>query len=106
MLPATERRSITGRWNTMARLIGGTPATPSQVTWPRDGGIRPMARRNIVVLPAPLGPIRTVGAPEWIASDARSRTVTAPALTVTSWKRIGRWEGGGRIVISPAVRGR
>src|SRR4051812_30122325 len=98
MLPATLRRSMTGRWNTMARLIGGTPATPPQVTWPCDGGNRPIAARNSVVLPEPFGPISTVGAPGWMTSDTRSSTVTVPVATVTSSNRIGRSEGGARML--------
>ena len=35
--PAALRRSITGRWNTMARRVGGTCSRPPQVTRPRDG---------------------------------------------------------------------
>ena len=43
---------------------------------PRVGGTRPMAARSSVVLPAPLGPISTVGAPGAIVSVRRSRIVT------------------------------
>ena len=54
---------MTGRWNTMARRVGGTPVRPPQVTCPPVGATSPIATRSSVVLPAPFGPISTVGAP-------------------------------------------
>src|SRR5882724_11884986 len=109
MLAATLRRSITGRWNTMARRTGGTSATPSQVTRPMDGGTRPIATRNSVVLPEPFGPISTVGGPGQMASDTRSSTVTWPvpwpARMVTSSKRIGRSAGMARILSRQPLAG-
>ena len=76
MLAAAERRSITGRWNTMARRCGAACAMPPQVTRPDVGSIKPMARRISVVLPEPLGPISTVGAPDINVSEMPSRIVT------------------------------
>src|SRR5437868_15509837 len=98
MLASTLRRSITGRWNTMARRFGGASVTPSQVTRPADGGMSPIATRSSVVLPEPFGPISTVGAPGQMVSDRRSSTITAPALMVTSSKRIGRSAGMARML--------
>jgi len=70
------RRSITGRWKTMARRVGGDSSRPSQIMCPREGGMRPMAARRSVVLPDPLGPIKTVGAPGRILNETRSRIAT------------------------------
>ena len=70
------------------------------------GGISPMAARSSVVLPAPFGPIRTVGCPGKMSSDTRSRIVTSPARTPTSEQTIGRSEAGARMFIPRSVRRR
>ena len=71
MLPAALRRSMAGRWNTMARRIGGDllAAAPGDAA-ARSGGSNPMRARSSVVLPEPFGPIRTVGAPGGAERDA------------------------------------
>jgi hypothetical protein len=103
-LPAALRRSIVGRWNTMARCVDAACSRPPQVTRPRVGGISPMMSRSSVVLPAPFGPISTVGDPATSASEMRSRIVTPPAETLTSSSTIGRSVTGARMVTPQIVR--
>ena len=90
----------------MARCVGATSSRPPQVTRPRVGGTRPMMSRRSVVLPAPFGPIRTVGDPAASASEIRSRIVTPPATKLTSSSTIGRSVTGARMVIPQIVRRR
>jgi hypothetical protein len=78
-LPDTLRRSITGRWNTMARRVGGTLRRPPKLTCPPVGSTSPMATRISVVLPPPFGPISTVGAPGAKRSETRSRIAVSRA---------------------------
>ena len=69
-LPSAERRSITGRWNTIAcrrRALGAAPATPCR----RVGASRPCSRRSSTLLPAPLAPRMTVRGPASTASETR-----------------------------------
>jgi hypothetical protein len=79
MLPAALRRSMVGRWKTMAHRGGGTSAPP-QVMRPLVGRRSPMASRKRVLLPAPLGPINTV-----MASVARS---SETASMIASWRTV------------------
>ena len=65
-----------------------------------------MARRSNVVLPAPFGPMMTVGDPVANSSETLSRSVTLPATALTSWNTIGRSETGARMVIPHIVRRR
>ena len=53
-----------------------------------------MAARNSVVLPAPFGPIRTVGAPGASVSETPSRIVTAPATMSRLREHDGQVGGG------------
>ena len=78
----------------MALRAGGEIARPPHVMRPREGGIRPMAARKRVVLPEPLGPIRTVGGPARMLIEIRSRIVTSPARIPTSENTMGRSEAG------------
>jgi hypothetical protein len=106
MLDAALRRSITGRWNTIARRVGAMFSRPPQVTRPREAARRPMASRSSVVLPAPFGPMMTVGGPAANLSETLSRSVTLPTETLTSSSMIGRSQTGARIVIPQIVRRR
>src|SRR5690242_18271174 len=81
----------------MARRFGTPIAWPPQLRPPRDGARSPMARRSSVVLPEPFGPISIVGAPSESVRVMRSRMVTAPTVTLTSWNSIGRLASGGCI---------
>ena len=67
---------------------------PPQVTRPREGAISPMARRSSVVLPAPFGPISTVGAPGRQASAksgrGSSRRAAVDAHVFEHDRQIGR----------------
>src|SRR5262245_63701950 len=56
-----------------------------------------MMSRRSVVLPAPFGPISTVGDPATSASEMRSRIVTPPAEKLTSSSTIGRSTTGARM---------
>src|SRR6187397_838416 len=106
MFAAALRLNIVGRWNMIARRVGAANSRPPHVTLPEAGAISPIATRSSVVLPDPLGPISTVGAPAPIDNVMRSRIVTARAVIVTLSKAMGRWEEGARMVILPAVRPR
>src|SRR5262249_36412695 len=98
MLPAALRRSIAGRWNTMARCVDAACSRPPQVTRPRVGGISPTISRSSVVLPAPFGPISTVGDPATSTSEMPSRMVTPPAEKLTFPSPVGRSMTGARMV--------
>jgi hypothetical protein len=99
MLAAALRLSITGCWNMIARRVGDDTFRPPQVMRPRDTGRSPIATRRRVVLPEPLGPISTVGAPAEKVSEISSRTAT-PLLTIpTSEKQIGKSESSVRTLI-------
>ena len=63
-----------------------------------------MAARKRVVLPDPLGPIRTVGAPAEIWIEIPSRIVTPPARIPTSESKMGRSEAGIAVLIPSSVR--
>ena len=104
ILAPALRLSIAGRWNTMARRIGGTSSRPPHVMRPREGVVRPIAIRSNVVFPEPFGPIKTVGAPRFSVRVIRSRIVTAPAATVTLSNAIGRSVAGARMFIPPTAR--
>jgi hypothetical protein len=106
MLAAVLRRSITGRWNTIARRVGAASSRPPHVTRPREAAMSPMARRSSVVLPAPFGPMSTVGGPAANFSETLSRSLTLPAATLTSSSTIGRSETGARMLIPQIVRRR
>src|SRR5262249_30405109 len=88
---------MTGRWNTIARRVGGASLRPPQVTRPPVGRTRPMARRSSVVLRAPFGPIRTVGAPATSASEIWSRIGTPRATSETLSSTIGKSARGARM---------
>src|SRR5262249_40765431 len=77
---------------------------PPQLTRPRVGGTSPMMSRSSVVLPAPFGPISTVGDPATSASEMRSMIVTPPAEKLTSSSTIGRSVTGARMVTPQIVR--
>ena len=98
------RRSITGRWKTIARAKGADCATPPQVTWPLDGAINPMAVRRKVVFPEPLGPISTVGAPAPITSYICRRICDPPAPTLTFENSMGKSEMAASLFIRQTVR--
>src|SRR5580704_7176849 len=98
MLAPTDRRSITGRWNTMARRLPSVWSWLPHVTRPRLGGTRPMARRISVLLPEPLGPIRTVGAPPRNATDICATIGTWPASSETLSRTMGNSFDGARMV--------
>ena len=74
--------------------VGGAPASrPPQVTRPRGRRIRPMASRRSVVLPAPFGPISTVGAPGRDRErDGRGSSPRAGEASICS-SMIGRSDG-------------
>ena len=88
----------------MARRAVEAVSRPPQLMVPRVSGVRPMAARNSVVLPAPFGPISRVGAPACSVSDTRSRMVTLPAAMVASVSTIGRSVAGARMLIPRSVR--
>ena len=67
----------------MARCFKSEDSRPPQVMRPPLTGKRLIAARSSVVLPAPLGPISTVGGPGEIVSVMPSRIVSAPAVRVT-----------------------
>jgi hypothetical protein len=97
-LPATERRSITGRWNTMARRAPSVSARPPQVMRPDVGANSPMASRISVLLPAPFGPTSTVGAPASTCSEMPRTRVTSRASADTPSNTSGRSLTGGRML--------
>src|SRR5437762_3499796 len=73
----------------MAQRVPPCACVP-QLTRPDVGVIKPIASRIIVVLPQPLGPSSTVGAPGANVSVTSCRIVAAPATTPTPSKWIGR----------------
>ena len=97
-LAAALRRSITGRWNTMARRVGAQSMRPPQVIRPELGAASPMQSRSRLVLPAPFGPTISVGAPGAIVRLARSISRVPPASSETSSSTSGRSLVGARIV--------
>ena len=99
-LTATLRRSMTGRCSTMARRAGGTLARPPHVTRPLVGWISPIATRSSVVLPAPFGPISTVGAPGISSSETRSRMASSRIRTPISRRTMGTSEASTRISLT------
>src|SRR3982751_2352022 len=56
-------------------------------TLPWSGTSRPATRRSVVVLPAPLGPSRTMNSPLAISSERSSTAVTAPKRLPTRARR-------------------
>src|SRR4051794_11697923 len=68
-----------------AGAVAGVSSTPSSVTVPPSGAIRPTMSRSSVDLPQPLGPISTVVRPGSTVSDVGCSTVTPPYFLVTSW---------------------
>src|SRR5262249_42157656 len=100
-LASAERRSITGRWNTMARLRCGL----SLAHWirPLEGSSRPCMRRMSTLLPAPFAPRITVRGPESSVKDTRSTRARSPATKLTSFTDTGRMELGARIIRSAAA---
>src|SRR6516164_100804 len=64
----------------MSRDPGGSPVTsrPLIVTDPVSGCSSPVISRNVVVLPAPLGPSKTRNSPSFTASDSSRTASTAP----------------------------
>ena len=64
-LARTERRSMTGRWNTMAcrRRPAMAPAANAQCTAPWLGTINPWQSLSSNDFPAPFGPITSVMPP-------------------------------------------
>src|SRR5258706_12323256 len=73
----------------MAQRAPPCGRTP-QLMRPDVGAIKPIASRIIVVLPQPLGPSSTVGAPGAKVSVTSCRIAGAPATTLTPSKWIGR----------------
>ena len=70
-LASAERRSITGRWNTIA-CRRGRASLPRQASLPPIGASRPCISRISTLLPAPLAPRMMVRGPASIAQrDAR-----------------------------------
>ena len=65
---SAERRSITGRWNTIACLRG---ASRRPRTLPDDGASRPCIRRISTLLPAPFAPRMMVLGPASISQRQR-----------------------------------
>ena len=107
--PATERRSSTGRWNTIAcrrriALVGGRPR---QGTVPAVGRSRPCSRRSSRLLPAPFGPMtRSAGRPR---ASGRCRPPAAcrrPRRRARAPRsgRIVRRRLGGAAIRAPAAR--
>src|SRR4051794_12077627 len=72
---------------------------PPQLIEPRLGGMSPIARCRRLVLPEPLGPSRTVGGPEAMASDRSLRIATGSAASETCENTIGRSLWSGSLVI-------
>src|SRR6185437_10429381 len=70
----------------MSRVPGGSRVTsrPLMATVPASGCSSPEINRNVVVLPAPLGPRSTTNSP-WLIASERSRTAsTGPKRLLTS----------------------
>src|ERR1700712_235164 len=88
---------MTGRWNRIARRAGVVSLRPPQLIRPRVGAVSPMQSRSKVVLPAPLGPTMSVGAPGVIARFMPSSSVVAPACNETLSSTRGSSLGGARI---------
>src|SRR3984893_13911461 len=93
---------MTGRWNIMANLSPRGASLPAQSMRPDDGAARPIASLIRVVLPAPFGPIRMVGAPRAISTVRRLAMLAPPATPETSLKLIGRSLCGARMVSTGA----
>src|SRR5262249_28810126 len=98
MLLTAVRRSMTGRWNTMARRVPSVPLLPPQLIVPDVGATSPMPTRISVLLPEPFGPTSTVGPPGPNVSETRSRIVTPPATTDALSSMIGRSLLSARII--------
>ncbi len=64
-LPSAVRHSSsTGFWNTMPISVrGASTVSPSAMTTPLEGAIRPAAIINSVLLPQPLGPTIEMNSP-------------------------------------------
>ena len=78
MFAAAERRSSTGRWNTIACAAGGR-SQPPHVNVAARRREEPCSRRSSVLLPAPLGPRMNVRPPRSIVEvDARRRIGVPP----------------------------
>src|SRR6476620_6377536 len=56
-------------------------------TLPWSGTSRPATRRSVVVLPAPLGPSRTMNSPLAISSERSATALTAPKRLPTPARR-------------------
>src|SRR5262245_5408633 len=69
------------------------------------GASNPIASFKSVVLPEPLGPIRTVGGPVAIESVTLRRIDTPPAVYATSSKQIGRVVARSRMRLSRMTLG-
>src|SRR3972149_9655495 len=84
----------------MASRLPSVTALPPQLTRPDVGIMSAAARRNSVVLPAPWGPMTTVGAPGSSESEMRSRIATPRTTTEACSNTIGRSLAGARIASS------
>src|SRR5471032_324694 len=79
-LASAERRSITGRWNTIA-WSGARVAEPAHRTAPAVGAMRPWSTRSSTLLPAPLGPSTTTRARPSRAKSTLSSAAWPPSVT-------------------------
>jgi hypothetical protein len=79
-LPATERRSSTGRWNTMPwRRRVSSGVRPAQRTSPAPGRSRPWQSFSSTLLPAPFGPSTIVRAASPTSNETFARICLPPA---------------------------
>ena len=98
-------------WNVRATpnsaiLYGGNPIRlrPSNVIAPLEGGVRPLSKLNIVVLPAPFGPISPKISPI-VTSKLTSLTAISPPkrrvapLTLRMLEAV--WLGAGVVIRPP-----
>src|SRR5579862_254734 len=88
-LPAAERRSSTGRWNTIA-CRGGRVVDPPHAMRPESGAISPCRTRSSVLLPAPFAPRMNVRSDGSMRAPTRSSTRVPRRMMVTSCATIGR----------------
>jgi hypothetical protein len=92
-LARAERRSIAGRWKTIACLPAGSPA---QAMRPPLGAISPWHRRSSMLLPAPLGPTMTVRVPA-ASVRLKSETIRTPPMSSATLSSVS---GRGLAIVS------
>src|SRR5262249_43986979 len=98
MLLTAVRRSMTVRWNTMARRVPSVPLLPPQLIVPEAGATGPMTTRISERWPEPSGRTSQGGPPGPKVSETRSRIVTPPATTDALSSMIGRSLLSARII--------